>query len=281
MQLLTGIVCATVLGAALYGLLIAPNVLHRKLRPPRGMGSLYAHRGLHDNILIPENSLPAFERAARAGVGVELDVRLTRDGEIVVFHDATLERMCGEKIAVRDATLAQLRRMRLAGTRETIPTLAEALSQIAGRVPLVIEMKEERRTCVALAAALHARMGDYHGAYCVESFHPLLLRWYRRHAPCVFRGQLAFDGKIEKGRYGGAEGFALAHLLCNVLSRPDFIAYNCKTDANISFRVVRSVFRPLLAAWTVRSQEESDEARSRYDWQIFEGFLPKPETEKE
>ena len=66
-----------------------------------------------------------------------------------------------------------------------------------------------------------------------------------------------------------------------MLSRPDFIAYNCKTDANISFRVVRSVFRPLLAAWTVRSQEESDEARSRYDWQIFEGFLPKPETEKE
>ena len=103
----------------------------------------YAHRGLW-NEQIPENSLSAFARAVEAGYGIELDLRRTRDGRIVVFHDENLLRMCGVDARVRDLSLDELRQLRLKGSNETIPTFSEVLRLIGGRVPLMIEIKGER-----------------------------------------------------------------------------------------------------------------------------------------
>lgn len=271
-----------------YLFLIAPDIRKRKLHVPAVFFRPYAHRGLHDGPdHIPENSLPAFQRALEKGYGIEMDVRLTRDGQMVIHHDASLLRMCGKDVKIAALTLEEIRRYRLGSTGEKIPTLEEALDAIAGKTPLIVELKHDRIGDTHLAQMLYARMQSYAGPYCVESFDPMMMRWFKKHAPQVIRGQLAYD----PARLGHAEGkkgviyFLAAHLLCNFLSRPDFVAYGYETDGNPSFRVMRSLFRPYLAAWTVRSLEDFKRLQGQYDWQIFEAFEPyihhKPQSEKE
>ena len=104
-----------------------------------------AHRGLHDaNRQVPENSLAAFLLAIEHGFAIECDIRLSRDGVPMVFHDATLERLCQRKEALRDLTAEQLTLAPLAGTAETIPTLGDMLRLVNGQVPLLIEVTVRR-----------------------------------------------------------------------------------------------------------------------------------------
>lgn len=263
----------------LYLFLIAPDLVHRKVARKELFPCCYAHRGLHDEKSgIPENSLAAFRRAAALGYGVELDVHLTKDRQLVVIHDHSAERMCGSKKLISEMTLEEVRALRLNDTQETVPTFDEALAVIGGKAPLMVELKSapgmERDTDIA--ALVNARMRSYRGPYCVESFNPLLLRWYKKHAPQVVRGQLVSGhGKGKSESVGMAVlRFCHAHLLANFLSRPDFVSYDHQTDRNFTFRLVRSVFRPILAAWTVRSQEELQRLDAFYDGLIFEGFTP-------
>lgn len=125
----------------LYLFLVAPRMFGKPDRTPL-YGVHYAHRGLFDNDSeAPENSLPAFKRAVDAGYGIELDVQLSKDGIPVVFHDATLKRMCGVDGNVWDYTLKELQQMKLANSSATIPTFAEVLKTVDGKVPLIIEYK--------------------------------------------------------------------------------------------------------------------------------------------
>lgn len=262
-----------------YLFLAAPALTHRKLSRKELFPCLYAHRGLHDRESgIPENSVAAFRRAAALGYGIEFDVRLTKDRQLVVIHDHSAERMCGYKKEIAEMTLEELRELRLCGTQEAVPTFDEALNVINGKVPMMVELKSapgmEKDTDIAVL--VNARMQSYHGPYCVESFNPLLLRWYKKHAPQVFRGQLA--GGFKKVKRENVRRtflrFCHANLLANFLSRPDFVSYDQQADRNLSFRLIRSVFRPTLAAWTVRTQEELERLDSCYDGMIFESFTP-------
>lgn len=276
MGFLLGLLAALLLLAAVYLFLIAPNVLRRKVRCPELLSWDYAHRGLHDeNRQVPENSLAAFRLAVEAGYGIELDVHLTRDQKMVVHHDNSLKRMCGEDKRISDLPLEELRRFSLGNTAEGIPTFDEVLDVVNGRVPLLIELKSDRRGDTTLAGLLYTRLRTYQGVYCVESFDPLVVRWFKKHAPEVVRGQLAWDKRVSKGKYKKFEQFVAAHLLLNFLSRPDFVAYGYKTDQCFSFRVMRNLFRPMLAAWTVRSQEDLERLRHLYDLQIFEAIRPR------
>lgn len=254
--------------------LIAPNVLFSKRGLAAKLKGLYAHRGLHGNG-VPENSLTAFSRAALKGFGIELDVHLTKDGQLVVMHDGDLNRMCGEKGLIEERTLEELSACRLDGTDESVPTLDQVLRLIDGRVPLIIEMKGETPN-TKLAETLNARLEAYGGAYCVESFNPFLLSWYRHHRPDVARGQLSGDVRAEKGAPLSKKAlfFALRNLLCDVLSRPDFIAWQFAQEGGLSVRVLRGLFRPVWAAWTVRSIKEQQTLQNRYDILIFEGYDP-------
>ncbi len=135
---------------------------------------------------MPENSVAGFVAAREAGYGAELDVQLTRDRIPVVVHDTTLRRVAGNPLRVAQATLAQLRRLRLEGTGETVPTLVEALGAL-GDAPVMVELKSGRPGAGRLEEAVAANLDDHHGPACVAGFNPASLRWFHRHRPEVVR----------------------------------------------------------------------------------------------
>lgn len=271
MSVLLWILLCLVLLAGLYLFLIAPG----RKRPDASAltGWLYAHRGLHGGD-VPENSLAAFSRAVEAGYGIELDVQLTRDGFLVVHHDASLKRVCGADLRICDITFEELCRHPLPDG-SCVPLFSDVLALVGGRVPLIVEVKHHGGTARNAASALQ-QLGAYGGPYCVESFHPLAMRYFRLHAPDVVRGQLAMGGARQPGETGFIAYFALKHLLVNSLSRPHFVAYSYPEDHTLAMWLMRRCFHPLLAAWTLRSQEALDGALARgYQLPIFEGFIPR------
>ena len=268
---------AALLPAALLGLylfLIAPRASRREAWPEGMLQCAYAHRGLHRGPSVPENSLAAFERAAQAGFGIELDVRLSRDGVLMVHHDDTLERTCGVKKRFADLDAQEIRSYPLFGSQERIPDFSQVLSCVAGRSPLIVELKSMGKRNGELARKTCALLESYPGPWCVESFDPRLLLWFRRHAPQAIRGQLAYDPRRSEAKKKGLLYWAGANLLTNFLSRPDFIAYGQETDGNPSFQITKKLFRPVTAAWTVSTPETYQRLRRQYDLQIFEGFVP-------
>ena len=262
--------------AALYFLLLIP----RFHSPDCGalMGHFYAHRGLHDGKCgIPENSMKAFRLAIEKGYGIELDVQLSADGIPVVFHDATLTRVCGVNRRVCDLTLSELKQLSLGGkdfpdTGERIPTFAEFLKLADGRVPLIVEIKMEKWDARVPEAA-DALLKGYRGPYCVESFHPGVLVWYRKHRPDVFRGQLCTNF-VKEHMCRSLSYFLLGKMLTNIAARPDFIAYDWRYRNDLSRRICCDLYHALPVAWTIRSQAELDECRKDFRLFIFEGFEP-------
>lgn len=260
----------------LYLFLIAPRIWRKPDRTPL-LNVLYAHRGLFDNKTdAPENSLPAFQKAVEAGYGIELDVQLSKDGIPVVFHDASLKRMCGVNGNVWDYPLSELKQLKLADSNATIPTFAEVLDVVGGKVPLIIEYKldvPQTKVC-RLANDL---LRSYTGAYCIESFHPLALLWYRRHRPDVVRGQLCMEYWNEDKYRGNPFFFVLSYLVTNAAARPDFIAYKHSDASNLSFRLTKHM-GALAVAWTIKSQTQLEEAKKHFDLFIFDSFIPKKES---
>ena len=262
--------------SGLYLLAVMPRITGKPDPSPLST-KLFAHRGLHDNRSgAPENSMAAFRKAAEAGYGIELDVQLTKDGVPVIFHDFSLERACSEPGLVRDHTYEELMKYRLFGSEERIPALKDFLAMVDGRVPLIVEYKSEdldMSVCRKVAPMLEA----YKGVYCIESFNPLVLLWYRKHYPDVMRGQLS-DGFIHDKEYQTLKKlptvFPLQFLLANCLSKPDFIAYNHMYEGNISRRLCRGLYRIKSAAWTIKSSKELAEAAPYFDAFIFDSFMP-------
>ncbi len=233
----------------------------------------YAHRGLWDmNEGVPENSMEAFRRAVEAGYGIELDVHLTRDGKLVVFHDNSLERMCGVKGSIEDRTLSQLRDLRLAGTEYGIPLFKDVLEMVDGAVPILVELKTPTLDA-SLCPVVKRRLDTYEGRYIIESFNPYVLRWFRRHAPEVMRGQLATRHVKNSGVNLFARAASTA-LVVNILGRPDFVAYDYKQSHGMGIRIHRHIYHTPSFAWTVRSLEAYEKVRQSWHSTIFEGFRP-------
>ncbi len=231
----------------------------------------YAHRGLHGEG-VAENSLAAFRRAVECGFGIELDVQLSSDGEVMVFHDESLTRMTGDERRLSDVCAAELQTLRLGESDERIPTLRDVLREVDGKVPLLVELKGED-TNTALCPKVDAILSEYRGAYCVESFNPILLAWYKKHRPDVTRGLLTTSLCREKK-------FSLLHaaldlLLLNVAARPDFIAYDIKYPTRFPLLLAVKFWAADTFSWTVRTQDEYDAAKKRGADTIFEGFIPK------
>ena len=254
--------------AALPLFLIAPGGATRRQKAPF-LGVNFAHRGLHRrDKTVPENSLPAFERAAREGYGVELDVQLSKDGQVVVFHDDTLDRVCGVHGRVDAFDYSELKEMRLCGTEETIPLFTEVLAVIRGRGPLLVELKNGPRNR-ELCEKTYAILSDYRGDVCIESFNPLIVAWFRLHARDLLRGQLAQPLRFYKGETSLATGFLLSHGLMNFLARPQFIAYK------IGYRP--PTIRLAAALGALRFGWTSHEPRNEKDRDavIFEFYKPR------
>lgn len=241
----------------------------------------YAHRGLFsaaDNI--PENSLPAFARAVRYGFAIELDVQLTKDHQAVVFHDDSLLRMCGADAKIWQQTLAELRQLPLQGTRERIPLLEEVLAQIDGQVPLLIELKLPTRS-TALCAVVQQLLQEYQGSYCIQSFSPLALKWYRKHQPEILRGQLS-DHFNKQVKHPGLLLFMAENLLLNWCGRPDFISYNYHYAWKCwSLKLLKYFFHTPVFVWTIGSAAAYQHCKKQYDAVIFDNYLPQNSTKQE
>ena len=239
--------------------------------------TLYAHRGLHsDDSRYPENSLIAFRLAREAGYGVELDVQLTADKQVVVFHDDTLLRMCGVNRRVDELTYEELQQLTLLDSQHRIPLLTDVLEVLNG-APVLCEFKAMRSyTDTSLCEIALPILRGYKGPFCVESFNPLMIRWFRKNAPDVIRGVLS-KKFTEEDHLKPILGFALGALLTNCLSRPDFIAFLHTDRRQPMFRLCR-LFRAMTVAWTLKSVDEIDACSADFDTFIFEGFLPKQEN---
>lgn len=256
----------------LYLFLIRPRA--RKPDASPFLHRCFAHRGLHDaDQGIPENSLAAFERAVEAGYGIELDVQLTSDGVPVVFHDAALSRMCAIDRRVDSLTFEQLKSYCLADTKEPIPAFSEVLSLVNGKVPLLVEIKMDHIDR-NIPAAINELLSGYSGDYCIESFHPLALWWYRKNRPDILRGQLSTHFNVENRTLSPLQ-FLLGKMVLNLISRPDFISYNRRFCRDLSLFLCSRVFHAHAAGWVIRSEKELETCRKYFDMYIFEGFLPK------
>ena len=253
--------------------LTAPNPRRRRVK--RWRHEAFAHRGLHDaSRAIVENTLPAFEAACKAGYGMELDIQFSRDMEVVVFHDDTLLRLTGDPRRVSACTLEELKGFALKGVADArIPTLKEVLELVDGRTPLLIELKSGKNN-PKLCAALMELLRDYRGEYIVESFNPLIVTWFRRHAPQVVRGQLVCPMREYAPQANQIGAFLMAGLALNCLARPDFVAYNANARRFFSPHFQRFIFRTPMAAWTVRSASLETLIEKRGEITIFERIAP-------
>ena len=302
-----------------YLFLIKPNTgRQEKMKPFEE--TYIAHRGLFDNgedsmsvdntsynggvnnNVVPENSIPAFEKAVEAGYGIELDVQTTSDGRLVVFHDETLLRMCGVDRKLYECSYDELQKYHLAKTKERIPLFDEVLKVIDGKVPLIVEIKSEgnwrlttRLTAERLLSyggvslnddkqnnrgagsdkdKVEKQLHDARYVYCMESFHPLVVKWFKDNRPDVLRGQLStnfFRSKMKRAWY---EKIILTNLLLNFLAKPDFIAYNYRYKNQPSFWLCRVLFKVVSVAWTVRSEKVLKRVLRVFDVIIFDSFLP-------
>jgi glycerophosphoryl diester phosphodiesterase len=239
------------------------------------VGRPIAHRGLHDaGRGILENTEAAFAGALSHGYAIECDLQITRDGEAMVFHDETLDRLAGRGGLVKDHTAKDLKAIALRHGGARMQTLGEMLDQVAGRVTLVIELKSHWDRSRALAARALAVLEDYAGPYCLMSFDPDLVAAVAELSPRTVRGIVAdrttdpYYSALPVGRR--LEMRTFSHL---ARTRPHFVSYYYRELPFEPVSEIRAAGHPVIT-WTIRSEEAAAQARRYSDQITFEGFLP-------
>lgn len=263
----------------LYVFAIAPRFFFATKKKFFKAENLFAHRGLYDNeTSAPENSMAAFKNAIEHGFGIETDLRLTRDGVVVLHHDETLERSCGVQKKVSDCSFSELQNYSLFKSTEKIPRLSDLLSLAQNKVPLIIEYKVEASESCAPLCEIASRIlseskKNFDTRYCIESFNSHVLRWYKKNFPIVIRGQLSERFSKTGVRLNPLIRFLLENLLVNFLTRPDFVAWNFSFRNYIPFRVA-CFLGATPVAWTIQNADELSRAKKMYKVFIFEKFIP-------
>jgi len=206
----------------------------------------YAHRGLHGDGL-PENSLAAVSAAIGAGLGIECDVRKSRDGRAIVFHDDELDRLTGHSGTVSASTVGELTAIRLGSSEEHIPTMRDMLGLVAGRVPILFELKTDRsKPVVPLCRAVRRDLEGYAGPVAVMSFDPRVGRWFAQRQPELARGLVVSEKNARTLSGSVKRRLAVLH------AKPDFLACDV-TDFPSRFAAGQIKHGRKLLCWTVRS----------------------------
>lgn len=253
----------------LYLFALAPR-LSRRDAMRAFFGTMFAHRGYHCKERgIPENSMKAFCAAIARGYGIELDLHLTKDGRLAVFHDDTLERMCGRTDTVEELTSLELSSCTLLDTDETIPMFEDVLTLVRGRVPLLIELKIPTASLQICEEVLR-QMRNYQGPFLIQSFNTMGLRWFKLHATDLLRGQLSSNLTSKKTRESWFLKFMVKYLLANFLGRPDFISYKLADLPVMNVWILKHIFHTPVAVWTLKTPEALFDGKKCYDIQIFE-----------
>jgi glycerophosphoryl diester phosphodiesterase len=235
-----------------------------------------AHRGYHDRSRRRvENTMSAITAALARRFAVEIDLRLTGDEQVVGFHDSTLERLTEGHGRVDGLTLTALRTIRLHDSDDRIPTLDEILEEVAGRTPLVLELKSERSRGGHLENAVARSLAGYAGPVAVMSFDPRSVSAMRHLAPHLPRGLVADRFASEEWpSLSACERFAGQHLLTAVYVLPHFIAYDIAALPASAPLALRHFFGLPLLTWTVKTPAERTVANRWADQIIFEDFDP-------
>lgn len=230
-----------------------------------------AHRGLHDNKSdAPENSMAAYEKAVAKGYGIELDVRMTNDCQIVCFHDPNLMRATHTLGSVEETNLGELLKLKLFDSEEHIPIFWEVLHNIDGQVPLIVEIKAEKGADIdQLCKEVVFCLDGYEGVTCIESFHPGVVHWFKKNHPSYLRGQLSTKFVDE-----GFWSIFLTICFFNFLTKPDFISYDIQYMHSIPYYILHSLWQATGVAWTCKSEDDLDDARGMFDVFIFDSFVP-------
>lgn len=256
--------------ALLLLLLVKPN--RRRTNMEEFKRTFIAHRGLHDGVSILENSIPAFEAAIANGYGIELDVQLTTDRQLVVFHDDSMKRMCGVNKKVTSLSYDEICSHKLSNSDLTAPLFKDVLDIVNGQVPLVIEIKTHG-PFIETSKEVAKLMDNYNGPFCVQSFNPIVIHWFKKNRPDVIRGILASDYlRIKKKTL--TQKLLVSNLLFNAYCKPDFISYNHEYQNKIALKLCKKLFNCNMAGWTIRSLDELKSSKDFFEVYIFEKFKP-------
>jgi len=231
-----------------------------------------AHRGFHSlDKSIPENSLLAFKKAIDYNYAIELDIHVLKDGNVVVFHDSGLKRMCKVDKLLSESTYSEIKNVKLLNTNEKIPLLSDVLSLVKGKVPLLIELKP-KGDYLRLCEAFMVSMKGYIGEFAIQSFNPKIVNWFRKNHPNIIRGQLAesFSGDDSISKF---TKFLLKRMWLNKITKPDFVNYNLKEMPN---RYCKREYENgvVVLGFTARNNLEFDFVKKYYDNSVFEYFRP-------
>lgn len=224
---------------------------------------LIAHRGLHKGREIPENSMLAFQKAVEKGYGIELDITISKDNQIVVFHDETLNRLCNINGNIEEFDYAFLKKLKLYETDEYIPLFDEVLALIDGKIPLIIEIKKHKNVGI-LEDILCDLLNNYKGEYFICSFEKEILTWFKKNKSSLKRG-LIFEVNPKKFQKYNKTLFLYKYFK----TKPDFISLDYKLlDSSIySFCVKNNL--PIIS-WTINSKEKYKKVNKKVDSVIFE-----------
>ena len=241
-----------------------------------------AHRGLHaPSKGVIENSISAARAAIAAGFGVECDVQLTGDGELVVFHDESLERLTDGAGAVATHSADELARLRLRNGNDAIPRFSEFLSAINGRTPLVVEIKSAFDGDTTVAQRTAQALARYDGPVAVESFDPDQIAFLRARAAAlgIAHRPLGIVGEAQYAeddwpQLSTAQRAELTHFLHYKRTLPDFLSWRVRDLPHAIPLLLRDALKIPVTAWTVRSPEMAARAREWTDQIVFEGFAP-------
>lgn len=225
---------------------------------------IIAHRGIYDNKTIFENTLPAIKKARDKGYIIEIDVHLTKDNKIIVFHDYNAKRMTNHDLIIEKATYAELQNDLI-----HIPLLEEVLELVDKQVPLLIEIKQLSKIG-PLETKLMDILNKYDGEYAIQSFNPKVLLWFKKHYPYILRGQLSYSFKNKKS--SKLESFILKNMLFNSITKPHFISYKYN---EISFSKLKKYQEKNIRTlgWTITTKKDYITYIKYFDNLICEKFL--------
>lgn len=230
--------------------------------------TIIAHRGVHNEKDIIENSLEAFKEAVNKNYIIELDVHFLKDGEVVVFHDDNIERMTGINKNLKDCTYDEIRNIKLLNKNTYIPKFSDVLKLVDGKVPILIELKNDNKVGL-LESSLVQILKKYNGKYAVQSFNPLSIMWFKNNYPNIIRGQLVC--KFKNKKMDNIKKFIIKTMFFNIITNPDFISHSVD---DLSYKEVNKIKKnKFILGWTVRNKERYDELIKYYDNLICEKFI--------
>lgn len=228
-------------------------------------GRIISHRGIHDNIKIFENTKEAIKLAKDKNYIIEIDIHLTKDNQIIVFHDYNTKRITKKDMIIEEFNYNDLNKQNIIH----IPLLKEILKLINGKVPLLIEIKQENKVG-KLEQNLMNILKDYKGEYAIQSFNPKVLYWFKRNYPNIKRGQLSCKYKNKK--IPKTEKYILSNMLFNFITKPNFISYKYN---ELSIKKIRKYQNKNIKvlAWTITNKQDYNKYIKLYDNLICEKFI--------